>query len=323
MKIACPECGETIKLAKPPDPEKRLRCPHCEKKFFPEEDEPVKKKPRRNQGDDDDHPRRSKKKGKGILFVLIGGGVALILVAVVVIGITQGWFGGDNKDGKGPIVQQPLPDLSPKERELMNKFLQELRDPDPNNRRNAIASLGQNKKIAANAYDQVLAAWQDQSDVVKRQVINFITLNQNKPDKAVPILHEALKKPDWSRDAFRGIAKYGPAAKETLPTVRDTIMRNADPDGSLAYDVKIYRSIGATDKDVIALMIDYLKEKKFGRRDHAADILGSMGPAAKEASPALLAYAQEPDRFQRGFKSPAYQALKKIDPDAAKKAGVP
>ena len=50
---------------------------------------------------------------------------------------------------------------------------------------------------------------------------------------------------------------------------------------------------------------------------HAAD------PGAKEAAPALLAYAQEPDRFNRGFNSPAYQALKKIDPEIAKKAGVP
>lgn len=32
---------------------------------------------------------------------------------------------------------------------------------------------------------------------------------------------------------------------------------------------------------------------------------------------------EEPDRFNRGFNSPAYQALKKIDPEMAKKAEVP
>jgi HEAT repeat protein len=205
----------------------------------------------------------------------------------------------------------------------MNQMLGELRDADPNKRRNAIAGLGQNRKIAAHAYDQVIAAWEDQSDVVKRQVLNFLTFHHNKPDKAVPLFHEALKTPNLSRDAFRGIGGYGPAAKEALSAVRDTIMRNSDPDSALPQDIGVYKRLGATDKEVISLLIDYLKEKRFVRRDHAADILGTMGPAAKEAAPALLAYAQEPDRWGRGLKSPAYQALKKIDPDMAKKAGVP
>ncbi len=55
-------------------------------------------------------------------------------------------------------------------------------------------------------------------------------------------------------------------------------------------------------------------------RRRAAEVLGSLGAEAKAAAPALAETVKDPDEAVRRA---AGEALKKIDPDAAKKAGVP
>jgi hypothetical protein len=248
--------------------------------------------------------------------------VGLVLIGVLILGFALGWFGGG---GQGPAApEQPLPALSDKESQLLEQVRAQLKDSDANKRRQAIATAGQNKNVAAHLYDDILAAWQDSAVVVKDQVVNFLSFHHNKPEKAIPILIEGLRTPLISRgQALLALSRYGSQAKEALPAVRQYIFEVSDRQGSLGQDVRAYRGIGASDQDVLSLLMEYLKNKKFAGRDNAADILAAMGPAAKDAVPDLLAYAQEPDRFNRGFNSPAYQALKKIDPAAAKKAGVP
>jgi len=326
MKIICPECGETLRLSNPPAPGKRLRCPHCGEPVAVDRDQQgpsPRTAGRRNQKDDANGERRGppRGRGKGLLVGLIGGGVGLALIGVLILGFALGWFGG----GQGPAApEQPLPALSDKESQLLEQLRAQLKDPIANKRRQAIATAGQNKTVAAHLYDDILAAWQDSAVVVKDQVVNFLGFHHNKPDKAVPILMEGLRNPQISRgQVLLALSRYGSQAKEALPAVHQYIFEVADTQGSLGQDVRAYRAIGATEQDVLSLLMEYLKNKKFVRRDNAADLLGAMGPAAKEAVPDLLAYAQEPDRFNRGFNSPAYQALKKIDPAAAKKAGVP
>jgi HEAT repeat protein len=63
-----------------------------------------------------------------------------------------------------------------------------------------------------------------------------------------------------------------------------------------------------------------LRHKDFKVRNRVADILGRMGPVAKQAVPGLVAALEDPTPLVR---TTAAKALKRIDPDAAKKAGVP
>lgn len=285
---------------------------------------------RRREQDEDDRPRRTRSGGKGLLVGLIVGGVVLVAAVVVVLVLTLGRSGEGGGDGSAKGGDKPgigdaaLPPLNPKESQLKDQLRVQLRAADANTRRNAIATAGQNKNLVAHLYDDVIAAWQDPADLVKEQVVNFLGFHHNKPNLAVPILIQAMSNRRISRgQVLHSLKGYGPLAKDAMPIVRQYILEVSDRQGSVYQDVGAYRSIGAKDEDVVSLLSAFLENKTFTRRDQAADMLAQIGPAARRAVPALLAYAQEPDRANRGFNSPAYQALKKIDPEAARKAGVP
>ena len=77
--------------------------------------------------------------------------------------------------------------------------------------------------------------------------------------------------------------------------------------------------IGLGSKAVPALK-DALNNKSGLTRYWAINALGEIGPQAKDAVPALIEQLKD-DNEQR--RTSAGFALEKIDPDAAKKAGVP
>jgi hypothetical protein len=284
----------------------------------------------RREREEDERP--SAGGGYVLWLALIGGGVVLVaaiaVVLVVALNRPGGSGAGGGAGGQAPPKGEdaPLPELNPKEVQLKAESLRELGAADANTRRNAIAKAGQTRNLAAHLYDNVLAAWNDPEYIVKRQVVNFLSLHQNKPSRAVPILIEAMddKTLSGGGEVFFALSKYGTHAKAALPLARRHILVNSNRMGSLGQDVQRYRGMGATDEEVLSLLSEFLRNKEFkGGRDRAADILAGMGAAAKPALSDLLAYAKEPDPFRRGFNSPAYQALKKIDPEAARKAGVP
>jgi HEAT repeat protein len=85
------------------------------------------------------------------------------------------------------------------------------------------------------------------------------------------------------------------------------------------HAVKALGDKGAEAPTVIPALTDALKDQNaFVRRD-AALALGRLGAEAKPAVPALLAARRERERSVR---KAADEALKKIDPQAAARAGV-
>ena len=78
--------------------------------------------------------------------------------------------------------------------------------------------------------------------------------------------------------------------------------------------------IGVEAKDAVPALIVILKDTDAGARFFSAIALRNMGPAAKAAIPALIESMTDQDRCVR---ETVAAALTAIDPEAAKKAGVP
>ena len=70
--------------------------------------------------------------------------------------------------------------------------------------------------------------------------------------------------------------------------------------------------------ELVPALVVALKDKDFGVRVAVCEALGNHGPAARAAVPGLIRLLKD----ENAPKQAAADALRKIDPDAAAKAGV-
>jgi HEAT repeat protein len=159
---------------------------------------------------------------------------------------------------------------------------------------------------------------------------------------AVPALAEALLKEKevvnvriW---AAWGLRLNGPAAKAAVPQLKAALQ-----DDLYLVSIEAAKALWVISKDktTIPSVVKFLKSKNAGIRWSAAEHLGWFGPSAKEAVPALLEALKDTGVVEmtdkgkvvggkrvhriveiRSVKTAAGKALKRIDPEAAKKAGV-
>jgi HEAT repeat protein len=109
----------------------------------------------------------------------------------------------------------------------------------------------------------------------------------------------------------------GPTAKAAIPSL---LRRARDPNNSVRLNAVFALSqIHADAESVVPALIESLSDSDALARANAADGLGNFGTAAKSAVPALVQSLNDTDRIAREH---AEWALKKIDPEAAAKAGV-
>jgi HEAT repeat protein len=116
--------------------------------------------------------------------------------------------------------------------------------------------------------------------------------------------------------AIGGLQRLGPEARGAVPTLVKALK---DPDRGVAYNAALALPyINPDSKEPIPLLIELLGEG-FGGRIDSAKALAQLGPHAKEAIPMLIAGLT--DKYIP-FRAAASEALKRIDPEAAAKAGV-
>jgi hypothetical protein len=114
--------------------------------------------------------------------------------------------------------------------------------------------------------------------------------------------------------AAGGLGELGPAAKAAVPSLIQALK------GSYGLHEAAIRALGnihSAPDVVIPLLIPYLTED--GLNDEAATALGNYGSLAKEAFPKIVPLLKARDKDVRFA---ARSALKKIDPEAAARAGV-
>jgi HEAT repeat protein len=122
------------------------------------------------------------------------------------------------------------------------------------------------------------------------------------------------------------LARIGPPAKAALPALR-TALRDKNGEMRARAAIALWR-IDGNSKEAMPVFVATLKRRKGDRPDDSnawaarqvVRALGEMGPRAKKAVPALLPLLKDKNEGLRWW---TRQALKKIDPPVANKAGAP
>jgi HEAT repeat protein len=153
-------------------------------------------------------------------------------------------------------------------------------------------------------------------------------------EQTFPLVIEYLKKND-NEEAIAALGQIGTAAKAAVPLLKESIKKYdkdggdidvVEPQDRRYHVTRTYREfqlavayslwqIDHQEREIFALLRAALKTT---RPDCAIEIIGKMGPPAKEFVPDLLAIRGDFDASPSGGK-PVLKALEKVDPEAAAK----
>lgn len=136
------------------------------------------------------------------------------------------------------------------------------------------------------------------------------------PADAVTALAEALGDGEETVRAAsaRALGKIGPAAKDALPKLRGAL-KEASPFTRLDAALSLHQIDASTDQ--LSVVIAILAGMDAKERSAACQVLGQIGPAAKDAVPTLVLALAAREALLR---QAAAEALGKIGPAAAKSA---
>lgn len=138
---------------------------------------------------------------------------------------------------------------------------------------------------------------------------------------AVPVLIDALKDPNNpnASSAVIALGNLKSLGRVAIPEVRQTL-RSTNPDTRL-YAAIALADMGDTENAVGALST-LIQNKDLHGRFAAIQKLGSLGPKAKSAVPALVTVISDSTDKRYGDRAMAATALTKIDPNSAETKAV-
>lgn len=170
--------------------------------------------------------------------------------------------------------------------------------------------------------DQWLADLKDKDGAVRQKAAQAVATLGAKATAATPVVIALLKD---DKDAYnRLLAAYMLEHIKPDPTlaVDPLIEALRDKDGKVGQQsAKALVKIGADVNKKTAALVALLKEKETEPRLWAAYVLGGIQPDPKEVTQALTILALS-DPVE-DVKKVAAQSLKRINPEAAKNAGIP
>jgi HEAT repeat protein len=156
----------------------------------------------------------------------------------------------------------------------------------------ALWRVARNKEAAVRTLTEGLA-WKDRVPSVKQQLVR--------------------------RRAAQALGDMGPAAAAAVPAL-EAAWKGSEPELRVAAAAALWR-IGRHREAALRTLTQALRDKEY--RDSRYQLvwtLGSLGPEARAAVPALREALDDPDSLVRRS---AAEALKKIDPGAATPGGRP
>ena len=148
-----------------------------------------------------------------------------------------------------------------------------------------LCKLGPAARSAAPILMQLLKEKKARSPELVIQILDRIGPD---PKAVLPILTAALEDASLCDEALKAICNLGPTARDAIPAIERAI-RNARANGKN----RVYASFSLIDPlanlggEVVPLLLEFLKEEDADFQSRSAYALGKIGPAAREAVPAL------------------------------------
>ena len=191
-----------------------------------------------------------------------------------------------------------------------------LKDKESKVRAYAAAALWKMEVAAEPAEAALVANLKDPGPTAKLYAVMALAYTVVTRDDAVAPLTELLADPATRAPAAASLAKLGPKAAPAVPQLTPLLQ---DPLPGIRINAAIaLGAIGPEARSAVPALAANLKDPSPLVRTFTLRALAKLGPAAQEAVPAILPLLKEPSH-----QSEAAETLKKIDPAAAQKAGVP
>jgi HEAT repeat protein len=175
--------------------------------------------------------------------------------------------------------------------EIVPPLTEALKDESPLVRGDAALALGYCGDDAKDAVPALLEALRDERNDKKREsaegIASALGLIGPGAKKAVPALIEMLKDASLNDDCHistvRALGDIGPNAKDAVPAIRDYL--NHAEQNARIYG---FRALGQIGPETLPILLDRIRPDSGNDRYMAVEAIGLMGPAGKEAVPALL-----------------------------------
>lgn len=239
---------------------------------------------------------------------------------------------------KEPGVQQKaaetLQHLGPTASNAVPALVATMRDPDPGTRGWAVLAAGAIGTDAAQVVPVLLGLFHDPDANVRSAAVNVVGWEAEKlgPEARIAALRALLAQLDDSDPVVRGAVhtRIGGYVAD-VPAIMPELLKSAGSPNQKAQEVaegmltmyveyrQTKRVVGPVTPELVAHFEAALSETNVFRRRNGVRMLALLGPEAKQSEPALLKALKDPDT---DVAARAGEALKRIDPAAAARAGV-
>ena len=220
----------------------------------------------------------------------------------------------------GPAAKGAVPDLI--------KMLEEKSPRDPHQVIRVLCAIGPDAKAAIPAIRRVVLGYLTSKDEPAVDLWRYNAFNYydfaNLGPAAVPMLLDTIDLFDtWPGglseiavvNCFGSLRELGPAAKEAAPRLTQLLKHEAPQ-----FRLEAARTLWKVEKDpaVVPVLVAIVKGDDHMLARKAAEALGEIGPAAKDALPALKALLpkEEPARVIPGFAPAPDTSLWELRPTA-------
>lgn len=158
-------------------------------------------------------------------------------------------------------------------------------------------------------------------DVLRRNAARALGRITKDSDVAVVALIEAMKDPglEVPEVAITALGEIGPAAKDAIGPLTARLKDDKKSPVRIHAAASLARIDPKYVKPAMAILIESLNSSEGYIRASAVDALDDLGPLAKEAVPELIKLLKDKDTT---LSDRAGRALRRIDKEAAQKAGV-
>ena len=223
------------------------------------------------------------------------------------------------KDGEKrlqPTLVRALGQVGPDAGAAVDALARLLKDEDANSRRDVIVALGRIGPGAKAAIPALGEIMKEQDGRVRIDAASAVW-SIDKSDAALAVLLEAVRDRDEGirRRALQALANVGSDGKGAF----EAVARVLHEDGSRDVRLDAIFALKSFGRRAVSDLLQALKDGPKADRNMILVTLGEMGDKAQDAVPAVVESLNDSDEFVHAA---AASALKKLDPEAARKAGV-